>query len=375
MAEQLRRAQRKYQTPLAYEVGKDVPQERYEEILVAVADWFREWRTTVEPTADARARLRCCLDGKKMSGEPWFTAWNSTFAARVRMLCRYDIDKMQAIRKGDEKRRQKKQQVRERENARRRADIGANDEHIPELTRKELDGRVKYGDKALPVTEAELALWEKTRDAYLEQFPELRTINAKGELSFLCDMHVVQERNRLKFLTADKGFDPHLASENTKQIAELKRALGIHPDQLAKRVKDTKEGSLADAVARFETMPPALRDKFLAEELLILWQQYHTPSPRGEGDGYQLDEVGLFGATRCATCACAKCGQRNYRGLPIDQIEAWLQHRGDLTLEEDLPKIEVVPSSSGVALYARTPDPIDPAAVTELDEQPDIEAE
>jgi hypothetical protein len=348
MTEPKRRAQKTYRQPIAYEIGKDLPQEQYEAIMVAVGDWFREWRATDEPMADARFRIKCCLEGTTIEGQPWFSAWNSTFAARMRMLCRFDIEKMQPIRTGDEKRRQRKQATREKEYAARRAGNAANDPHIPELTKGELNGAVNYGTKALPVTDAEQRTWEEYRDAYLIQFPELRTVNAKGELSMLCDLHVVHERNRLKLLKGER-IDANALLDTTRMIADLKKALGIHPDQLQKRVDKDRTGSLADAVARFESMPQAVRDKFLAEELLLLWQMYQTPSPRGDGSGYQLDEVGLFGATRCATCACAKCGHVNFRGLSVEQIQGWLEKKRYLVPDED-----PVPETAGGDLDTQT---------------------
>jgi len=76
---------------------------------------------------------------------------------------------------------------------------------------------------------------------------------------------------------------------------------------------------------------------------------YHTPSPRGEGDGYQLDEIGLFGATRCATCDCAACGHTNFRGLSIEQITKYLKDKGYIVEAPadatELVQIQVAPPS------------------------------
>lgn len=326
-----RRAQRVYHDPIVYEVGKDVSQETYELLLTKVADWFREWRQDhKEPAADARRRIEYCLQGKKLDGTPWYSHWNSSFAVRLRMLARFDPDKMEPLDKGDPAKKAAKQRGKDRAEARRKVNTAANDEHIPELTRNELDKRVNYGDKAIPVTEAEQKFWEETRDAYLAEFPQLKTVNAKGELAHLCDLAVVHERNRMKLLTGAKGFDAYATLDTVKMISELKKALGIHPDQLAKRAKDEEKGSISEAAAKFDAMPEEVKDRFLAEELLILFQQYVSPSPRDDTGGYQVDEVGLFGATRCRTCHCSKCGTRNYAGFSFEEVTEHLVTKGYL---------------------------------------------
>lgn len=323
-----KRAPKTYREPQVYEVGKDLAPERLEELQVKIADWFREFRPDhKEPAADARLRIRCCLEGKTLKGQPWFTAWNAPLRSRIAMLCRFDSDKMEPIRTGDPAKKAAKQRTKEKENRKLIANRGANDKYIPEITRKEQDGRLKYGDKALPVTEAEKRVWEEYRDAYLTEFPELRTVNARGELSLLCDLQVVHERNRMKLLNGDRVAAQDML-ENAKLITEMKKALNIHPEQVARRVKQEEGGSIAEAAARFEAMPKEVRDRFLAEELLILYQQFVSPSPREDMGGFQLDEVGLFGATRCRTCACAKCGTRNYAGFTIEEVERHLVDKG-----------------------------------------------
>lgn len=347
-----RRAQRTYREPIAYEVGKDVTQQQYEELLAKVADWFREWRPEhKEPAADARARIRACLEGKKMDGSPWYSHWGSSFATRMKMLCRFDVDKMTPIRTGDPAKRAAKQKAKDKATQARLANTATNDERIPELTRKELDGRVNYGDKALPITEAELEFWRKTRDAYLAEFPQLRSVNAQGELGMLCDLAVVHERNRLKLLEGKGRVDGDVMIDTAKAITELKKALGIHPDQLAKRAKEEERGSIAEAVAKFEAMPDEVKDRFLAEELLILYQQYCSVSPRDDMGGYQLDDVGLFGATRCRTCHCAKCGTRNFAGFTITEIEEYLREKGWLKPVQASPE-------TPVAVSQATPEPL-----------------
>lgn len=325
----IRRAQRIYHDPIKYSLDDIGGQERFDDLQIKVADWFSQWRDSEEPAADARHRIRCCMEGKTLEGKQWFTHWNTSFATRMRMLCSYDVDRMEPIRKAPDRKAHKKKEKREREAKKRRE----ADPFMPELIRAEQNKDLKYGEMKFPVTEAEQRLWEHFRDGYLEQFPQLRTVNGQAELSMLCDLHLIHERNRLKMLSGIK-VDERSVMDTTKIMMDMKKALGIAPDQLAKRVQKETGSTIAEAVSKMGSFEQAreLRDRFFAEELLTLWQQYQTPSPRPEDNGYQLDEVGLFGQTRCRTCHCAKCGHRNFAGLSIEEIEAHLQKRGLLEL-------------------------------------------
>jgi hypothetical protein len=157
----------------------------------------------------------------------------------------------------------------------------------------------------------------------------------------LVDLHVVHERNRLKLIKGER-VDPVAMASNTKLMTDLKKAMGIHPEQLIKRTAGDSKATIADAAGKFDAMPPALRDQMWLEELLLLFQQYHTPSPREDGDGYQLDDIGLFGQTRCRTCACSKCGQKNFVGINIDEVTDYLAKKGTLEELEPEPPVTIV---------------------------------
>lgn len=341
--EKRRRAQPVYHEPIKYSIEDIGGQARFDEITTAITDWFVEFRHTKEPAADARMRIRYCMDGRKLDGNPWFTHWNSSFATRVRMLCRYDIDKMKPIRKAAEAQIERKRIRKEREIAKRHAP----DPYMPTLTVQELGEKVKYGDMKFPVTEAERKHWEFLREGYLTQFPELRTINAQAELKLLLDLHIVHERYRLKLLAGIK-IDERSMIDTTTLMMQMKKALGIAPDQLAKRVQAKTGSTIAEAVSKMGSYESwrELRDRFWVEELLVLWQMYMTPSPRPEDNGYQIDEVGLFGQTRCMTCACAECGHRNYAGLSITQIESYLKKKGALEVLGDDDEVLASPGGA-----------------------------
>ena len=320
---------KRYVTPIAYAVGTDMPQAQYDEVLLKLVDWFAESRQTKEPLAAARQALKECLDGVTADGKPWFAASNASLLSRIRMKCRFDIGAMEPIRKGQEKWKLRKEKEKERQQRKRAK--AQEDDLIPDELRDGLKKSAKYGDDPhVFLSSAEERRWRELKTEYVRQFPELDTVNASAELAILLDLHILAERQRMNVLQGKK-VDPEQRAALAKELQEVKKALGIHPDQLAKRAKDKEGLTIGAAVARLEQMPDwrRLRQRFWAEELLQFFKMYMTP--KADGQGYHLDEVGLFGLTKCYTCACAKCGQRNMRGLLVEEVETWLVKEGHLT--------------------------------------------
>jgi len=327
-----------YLEPTKYEVGRDIPQEKYATALLKIADWFSESRKTHEPAALAKQLFEECLTGVTKDGKKWFSAATASLASRVRMKCRFDIEAMKPLRTTNEAGRVKRAKERERL-LRQRAKKG-EDPLIPDELRKQLKTEAKYGDNAgVFLSSREAANWEHLREAYVRQFPELATINAEAELKLLCDLHILAERYRMQILSGNKLDGPSRAAA-AEELQSLKKALGIHPDQLAKRVKSKADTSIGSAVARVEAMGDyrKLRARFWIEELIEIFQMYHTPS--ADGLDYQLDEIGLFGLTKCRTCHCAGCGMKNYVGVEITEIEQYLKEKGAIVPVADASTTE-----------------------------------
>lgn len=337
-------AQRTYLEPLRYEIGKEISAERYEEALTKIADWFAESRRTREPAALARQLFQECFEGVTREGDKWFSAATASLEKRVRMKCRFDLDTMLPLRTGSERTKERKQKERDRL-ARKRQDA-TKDGLIPDELRDDLKAGVKYGDDPhVLLSSAEELRWNTLKESYTRQFPELSTVNAEAELHLLCDLHVLTERHRLKVLKGEK-VDPFEAKVVGEQLQSLKKGLGIHPDQLAKRVKDKTDSSISAAAARLESLGNyrLLRERFWVEELIQLWQMYMTPT--ADGLAYQLDEVGLFGLTRSKPAPCPKCGHRVFAGLSIDEIEQYLVRKGALKRVEPEGGAPAEPPSS-----------------------------
>ena len=328
-----RRKSKTYTDPVIYEIGVDISQEQFDMITLAVADWFAEFRVTKEPAVEARQALVECLKGRTKTNRKWFSMAKSSFAARVRSKCRFDIEKMSGIYAGSEKQQRK----REGEKKKRRIAKAARDEDtlVPDSIRKELMGEAKYGDNPnVFLSSAEQRNWDGNFDKYMEDYPELNTVNGKLTVQMLCDLHILLERNRMKVLKGDRVDHDHLSSA-TSQMDKLLKAAGIHPDQLAKRVNKGASMSISAAIAEFadDEDYKLVRDRHWVEELLQMWMMYMTVS--ADGLDYQLDEVGLFGLTRSRPQTCPKCDTEIFCGIEVKEIEDYLVRYGALTVVEE----------------------------------------
>lgn len=339
--------QRRLLTPKVYKVGEDITLEKYQEVLVAVTDWFSKIRNTTEPGAKARQSLQECLDGTTSEGQPWFAAANTSLAARIRSKCRYDIETMQPLLAASDRQREKKQ--RERKLAAKRRAKAGTDPLIPqELTdeQRRLGAKnLQYGDDpTVLLSSKELQFWRELYTGYVQQFPELVAISAQSELKQLCDIQTLAERYRMQMLTGQRVDIKDRASVG-QDIERLKKALGIHPDQLAKRSQDKIETSIGAVAAKLDVDQwRVMRAKFWLEELIQIYQMYMQP--RADGVGYQMDEVGLYGMTKCRTCLCPVCGTRNFVGIKIQEIERKLIEEG---LLEPLDPPTAAPEPDAVA--------------------------
>ena len=323
-----------FKEPLKYSIGTDIPEKDYQELLLKLADWFSESRKTTEPSLLAKHLMQECLDGLKQDGTPWFGAASASLASRVRIKCQYDIEKMEPIRKASEKQKHKKSQEKIRKELKRARD--RNDPLLPDEIRKELQINVRYGDDAaIYFTQKEHQVWEELKEAYVQQFPELGTVNAQAELTMLCDLHIQWERMRMSQNKGNK-VNPELLQGVTKQMAELKKMLGIHPDQQKNKLKNKEDLTIGAAVAKLEAVGwRELRERFWIEEIIQMWMMYHTP--KADGNGYQLDDVGLYGLTKSKVTDCPKCGTKQFYGLDIKDIAEYLERKGyivPLTPEE-----------------------------------------
>lgn len=322
-------------TPIIYKVGEDITQERYNELVQAVGDWFSEIRNTKEPVKLAKMTIDACLNCVKPTDPltTWDSASQATLSKRVRMACRYDMEAMKPLRTADDQRKRVKQQAKDR--ARAKAEEQKVDTNYPAEFRTL---EPSYGeDPAVFFTSKELEIREQRRQAMVTQFPQLDNAAQGPKLDMLLDLQLLFERLRFRNAAAGAKKDQVKATERemqeyTKQIVDLEKAMGIDPVSVDKMQKKKEGGSVGDAVRRFEEMGNyrEIREKLFAEELILAYQMYMQPSPRTDMDGYQLDDVGLFAITKCRVVSCPKCQTKVFGGFSVEEIEAWLMKKGCL---------------------------------------------
>lgn len=325
--------QRRLLTPKEYELGVDITQEQYLEAVQKIGDWFAEYRDTKEPAALARKYIDACLKGVKPTDEtsPWFAMASSTLNARVRSACRFDLATMQPIRTGSEKGKRKRALEAKRVKKSRLAQ--REDPNIPDELKAGLKHTAKYGDNPhVFLSTEEAKLWQELYDAYCAQFPELRNINGKTELMAMVDLQIQLERMRFKLLKNDKNdpVHPEQMAQVTKQLADFKKALGIHPEQLAKRVDKDTSASIGAAVAKLQGHPKwrEIRLQYYAEMLIQAVQM--TTQLKADGSGYQMDEVQFFAMTRCRLVRCPSCGIEILGGFRLAEVLQYLVEEGHL---------------------------------------------
>jgi hypothetical protein len=338
---------RRYVDPIKYVVGTDLPHEKYTEALEKIALWYEESRPHVEePLAAARKALQECLDGLTQDGQPWFAAANATLVSRVRSKCRFDLNTMQPLRNASDANRARRKK--EQERVRKIREANRIDPMLPNELRDEVAARVgrkrqkvRYGDDPhMLLSSEERRYWQRTKNDFVRKYPEeLGSLASQAVLDTLCDLFVLNQRHRLALLNGDP-VNPLDRKTVVEQIDKLMTSLGIHPNQLAKKVQARTEATIGAAAKQLEQVGDwrRIRQRFFVEEMIQIYQMYMTLS--ADGLGYQLDDVGLYGLTKCRTCACSKCKTRNFVGINEAEVREYLIGEGVLKPVAEVPTYE-----------------------------------
>lgn len=323
-------------TPTVYVIGEDISEEQYNQLIQKLGDWFSKVRKTKEPVKLAIATVDACLRGVKPSDPttPWASAANASLGKRIRMACRFDLDTMSPIKVANEKTRERRLKRYERDKEKRRS--AKKDRNYPAEFALPSATNAAYGDDpAVFFTSAELESKDRKRAALLQQFPQLDSVASETKVEMWLTLQLLFERLQFRKLTEgvrtkDVAVTERAMADMTKQIVDLEKAMGIDPVSVSKMQKEREGGTVGDAVRRFEDLGDwkALRERQFAEELLLIYQMYMMPSPRG---GYQLDEVGLYGLTKTRVVTCPHCHRKNFAGLALEEVEEWLKRKGYLT--------------------------------------------
>lgn len=322
---------------IKYVVGEDLTTDRYNEIIQGIGDWFAQSRRTKAPVVLAKKVVDACLEGVKPSdGTPWQTAALASLEKRIRMAAQFDISTMTPMKTASQKQRDRKE--RQKVLRQRRKEERAVDTNYPDEYNDERIANAAYGDDPrVFFTAKERKTFKRKREGLLAKFPQLDNVAQESKVDMYTTLQILFERLQFRTLAAGSKKNEVKATERemqdlTKQIVDLEKALGIDPITLHKTQETKEGGSIGEAIRRFESMEDYkdLRLKWWAEELLILYTMFMTASPRSDMSGYQLDEVGLYGLTKTRVVECPHCGNKNWAGFKIKEIEAWLLANGHL---------------------------------------------
>lgn len=323
---------------IVYTIGEDISEEKYREAIEKMADWLAQTRKSVkEPVVRAKQLMDACLQGRKPSdGGPWESAATVSLATRVRMAARFDIETMKGLETASERTKAKKAKEKarlDRRRAEKQKDLG-----YPEEYREKSPVELSYGDDPRAFfTTAERANYTRKQEALLKQFPQLDNVAQESKVAMYITLQILFERMQFRALAAGAKKDEIVSTERamedlTKRIVDLEKAMGIDPVTLHKTQDKKEGGTIGDAIRRFESMGDwrEVRLKYWVEEMLLIYTMFMSSSPRTDMGSYQLDEVGLYGLTKTRVVECPHCGNTNWSGLKIEEIEQWLIDHGYL---------------------------------------------
>lgn len=264
------------------------------------------------------------MRGVTKAGKPWKGMESAGLASRVRAMCRFDIEKMEPLINASDKQRAKKERER---TLRRRKD---QDELIPDELRNGMKRTAKYGDNPnVFMSSQEEANWKRFIKDTLRDYPHLNSTTSMKLLEQLADLMMMADRHRQAFLAGHK-LDYEDKMNVAQQTEKMMKVLGIHPDQLIRRVTEKKDTTIGAAALRMSQVGDyrQLRARFWVEEMLMIYAMYMRPT--ADGLQYQLDDIGLYGMTKTRVVHCPKCQTKNWAGISIEEIEQWLVQNGHL---------------------------------------------
>src|SRR5215204_3858607 len=108
-----------YREPIKYELGTDISNEKYHELVAGLTAWFATTRKTKAPGVLAKQEVQLCMQGLKKDGTPWFGAASSSLASRLRIMCRFDLETMKPLERASDKQKAKKDKEKARLAAKR----------------------------------------------------------------------------------------------------------------------------------------------------------------------------------------------------------------------------------------------------------------
>ena len=268
------------------EEGADFTRDWIEQIIYRIALWFKDPacdRNYDDPVAMARQKIQECLLGTTEDGSPWRNVPRE-FNARVRAKCGFDVETMTGIPS-----RRVKNPLAER----------ALDKKAQEAA-KDLDGANPFVDSF-----DDVGFRAQMEKDLLTTFPELdnpaHLPNVRSLTMYYAEREKIDRQLAAGVSDAKRG----TLLESLKKIEDMAdstmKRLGVHPDQIRKKISDKGASSVADLAALVES--ESIKDDFKKREkvwalqlaLQLWWASEHR---NGTGNGPNLHDFEIWHMTR-----------------------------------------------------------------------------
>jgi hypothetical protein len=318
--------------------GADFSVDYINSLIYRIALWFQKPecdRTYDDPVESAKAKIRECLLGIKEDGNPWQNC-PKEFAARVRAKAAYDIEKDAGIPS-----RRVKHPAAQAAQAAKQAEQGAN----------------KIGNDMADVLDFDAEGFRTKMEAdMLANFPELDNPAHLPNLRSLIMYYVEREKidGQLKLGVSDAKRLTLL--DSLKRIEDMAdttmKRLGIHPDQIRKKISDKGASTIADLVNLISNDTDyKKREKTWALQLALQlwWMSQHM---NGAGTGPQVHDFEIWHMTRSRpiqfTCEHGTA-YTLVEGFEPEELRKYLVQEGVLIEEPVLPQYTDAAALKGLA--------------------------
>lgn len=318
--------------------GADFSREEIETLIYRIALWYQSPesdRKYDDPVVVAREKIQECLLGTTESGDPWRNC-PADFNKRVRAKCAYDIEKGQGIR-----------------SAPKRKDGGRDLNKKAQKAARELDDT-----NPVAVVFAQEEFRSKLEKDILEAFPELDNAAHLPTVRSLTLYHAQREvidRELQLGVRANKRSDLLESLKTIEQMADVAmKRLGIHPDQIRKKISDKGKSTVADLVALIGDDPEfRKREKTWALQFALQcwWMSEHH---NGRRTGPQLHDFEIWHMTRSRPMRFTCRHGEEYtlvEGFTPDELKAYLEREGVLINEPVIPGLIPAEALSGLKEY------------------------
>lgn len=312
----------------------DFSQSEIDLLAYKIAEWFNSDicdRNYPDPLEAAKTKIKECLLAETAAGKPWQSC-PDLFEDRIMAKTLYDM------RTGEGK--------------------GAPRRKSPQATRK-LDPDAASGAKDVMNSDPVLAIVnqeeirKETVADVLDSFPELDNAAHLPNVRRLGNLYAQAQVIEMKLQMSNSAVTQDQLLQNLervdKMIERTMKTLGIHPQQVQKKIDDRAAMSVADFVALVEDDDDfRALNKIWAQELaLLLWWMANHPNGRGTGPNVHPWEIWHFTRSKPFnfTCSCGKEYKHLLDGFEPDELFDYLVQEGRLvedTVKQVQPFIEAV---------------------------------